>query len=422
MSERGDDINDTDDTVDTHETDDTIAAKRPRALAWLAENVDVTTEAGDRLRAFQGECDLSALEAAQLLWEAFDAQPNNAAPGAVCARLEAADSAGSFPYAAPYPYLADPSAPVVDCGTVTIGDVVVPRMGLGCMRLLSASGTVDGQGQTALGIPHSPEAVRHALLTAVDVCGIRYFDVARGYGPWPGFAERLLHEWLSPRGTGGPRGQHVLLASKVGYGREASGGWYVDLDAEFLAREVDACVAEFDGQVPLLYLVARSTPTTPVHNRPDDIARALKPLVDAQADGRVKHVGVANVTVDELAVFQSLAPIAAVQNRFTLHSLSDADERQTFERCAEHQIPFVAWGLFGEGALSQGLHPAVVVDVAAELGVTPEELTLATILSTGENVVALPGPGRRQTIYSSVKGASIHLDDDVRARLMRALG
>ncbi len=219
------------------------------------------------------------------MWDAYDAQDDDAAPGSVCARLEASDAAGSFPYADDYPYLADPSAPVLGPARAVIDDVEMPRMGLGCMRLLSASGVIDGVGQTALGIPFSPEAVRHALLTAVDVCGVRYFDVARGYGPWPSFAERLLHEWI------GAHPAKPLLASKVGYDRDASGGWVVDLDPDFIAREVDAAAASFDGQVPLLYLVVKSTPTTPVLHRPDDLSAAMKPLLDAKNDGRVKAIG-----------------------------------------------------------------------------------------------------------------------------------
>lgn len=109
------------------------------------------------------------------MWDAYDAQDDDAAPGSVCARLEASDAAGSFPYADDYPYLADPSAPVLGPARAVIDDVEMPRMGLGCMRLLSASGVIDGVGQTALGIPFSPEAVRHArrlVLPMTTKCGV----------------------------------------------------------------------------------------------------------------------------------------------------------------------------------------------------------------------------------------------------------
>lgn len=399
---------------------------RARALATIRRTFDPARESGDALLAIQRKYKLTALDAAELLWRAFSTSRKRAAPGSIAEHLRGSDSAGSFPYAKRERYVADQMAPVVDAGTVAVGDTWVPRLGLGCMRIVSQSATIRGVEQTALGIPRSPEASRHALLTAVDVCGVRYFDVARGYGPWPGFGERLLHEWLSARK------RDVMVASKVGYRRENDGSWAVDLDPAFIEREVRASAAQFQGvrgaafgaRVPLLYLVARSTPSTPVFRpagfRARDIARSFAPLVEAQQRGDVAHVGVANVTLEELDVLRKEAPIAAVQNRFSLAALKDKAARAVLERCQEENIPFVMWGLFSE-AEPRPKPARAFAQAARALDVDESALTLALLLTCGPNVMVLPGASRRETLYASVEGASLKLDASLAQKLLRAL-
>ena len=210
------------------------ASKRARALALIQATLDPARESGDGLLAVQRKFGLSTVDGAALLWAAFSASGKRAAAGSIAERLLRSDSAGSFPYAQRQRYVPDDTAPVVSAGTLVIGETRVSRLGLGCMRIVSQSAKIRGVEQNALGVPRSPEASRHALLTAIDVCGVRYFDVARGYGPWPGFGERLLHEWLSARAP------DVMVASKVGYRRARDGSWAVDLDPAFIEDEVRA--------------------------------------------------------------------------------------------------------------------------------------------------------------------------------------
>ena len=381
-----------------------------QALAAL-QRFDVAAIGGDELLELQEQLGLSALEAAELLFHAFVASGREAAPGSIAQRLIDSDSGASFPYARYEPYEADALAPRLrDIGTVKIGGYELPRLGLGCMRLLSSHGLVDGVAQTALGVPYSPEAARHALLTAIDVGGVGYVDVARGYGPWPGWGERLLLEWT--RGAS----RAVLVASKVGYRRETSGAWLVDLDPAFIAAEVAASVRQFGGRVPLLYLVVKSTATTPVLNRPARLADAWAPLLEAKRQGLVEHIGVANVSVEELDELHAAGAVDVVQNPFTVASLQQPDDRAVLERCGALGIPFVAWGLFAEGARTAP--PQAFVDVAAAVGATPEQLIIRALLAVAPHLVALPGPARRATIYSCIEGANLAVDDDVLRQLL----
>ncbi|MBL8956421.1 MAG: aldo/keto reductase [Myxococcaceae bacterium] len=391
---------------------------RRAALTFLREHLDVTSEAGDGLVQVQHRFRLSTVEVATLLLEAHRSDPKRPKPkaGSILQRLYDSKSADSIPYAEPVPFEPDPAAPRLDgIGTVTLGKRRIPRLGVGCMRLVSHGGYVDGEVVTAIGLPLSPEANRHALLNAVQGSGVRMLDLARGYGPWPGFGEGMLCDWFPlPR-----RG--LMLASKVGYRRTVSATWAVDLDPKFLRAELTASRQVFGAAVPLMYLVVRSTPTTPVVHRPKQLARALAPLVEAQREGEIELLGVANVTADELEVLREAGPIAAVQNRFTLGALRNAPQRAVFDRCAELGLPFVTWGIFGEGVQPRPEAAPVVVEAAEELGVTAEELTLATLLAAGAHVVPLPGPGRRASLDSCLRGAALRLPAAMRQRLLGAL-
>ena len=387
---------------------------RKAALAFLQKHVDVAAERGDGLRLVQEEFGLEVMEVSELFWDAFTASGKKSLPGSIARRLEDSESPGSFPYAQHMDFEPDTTAPVLKTdGTVKIGSHQVQRLALGCMRLVSKGGLIDGAPASAFGLPHSPESNRHALLNAVHVCGIQYLDASRGYGPWPGAGERLLCEWVAPRPA------NVVVASKVGYAREPSGGWVVDLDPGYITREIQASHKQFGGRIPLLYLVVRSTPTTPVVNRPKELARSLEPLAKAQRDGLVENIGVANVTAEELDVLRQAAPISIVQNRFALASLTNPSERAVLEGCGAAGIPFVAWGLFGEGVLPRPELPPGLEGVAAEHDVTAEELTIALLLAVAPHVMVLPGPGRRETIYSRLRAANLRLDPAVVDQFVR---
>ncbi len=388
---------------------------RRAAIAFLRSHVDVVNESGDAFVAVQERFRLSSVEVAALLLEAHRKDPKKPKPrpGSVLSRLYDSESADSIPFAKEVPFEVDPAAPRLGgIGTVTLGKAKVPRFGIGCMRLVSQSGYVGGEPVTAIGVPHSPEANRHALLNAVQGSGVRMLDVARGYGPWPGFGEGVLCDWFPlPR-----RG--LVLASKVGYRRTVAGTWTVDLDSKFLRSELTASRRVFGAPVPLMYLVVRSTPTTPVVNRPKQIARALAPLVEAQKAGEIAAIGVANVTADEVDALRDAGPVSVVQNRFSLSGLRDPASRAVFDRCAKLGLPFVTWGIFGEGVQPRPAAPPAVRLAAEELGVTPEEMTIAALLASGPHVVPLPGPGRRDSLDSCLRGAVLKVTDRLLGALM----
>ena len=390
---------------------------RRAALAFLRQKIDVASESGDGLLAVQEKFKLGVVEVAELLLEAHRQDKKlKPKPGSILQRLYDSDSPGSIPFAGTTSFEPDLSAPRLDgIGTVKLGKVKIPRLGIGCMRLVSQSGYVGGEPVSAIGLPRSPEANRHALLNAVQVSGVRMLDLARGYGAWPGAGERMLCDWFpAPR-----RG--LVIASKVGYRRTPAGTWLVDLDPKFLQKELEESRAQFSAPVPLMYLVVRSTPSTPVVNRPKQLSRALAPLLEAKENGLITSIGVANATADEVEALCQSGKVAVVQNRITLHALKDKTQRAVFDLTAKLGLPFVTWGLFGEGVQPRPAPPAAVSEAADALGVSEEEVTLAALLATSPHVVPLPGPGRRDTLESCLRGATLQLPNETRERLLGAL-
>lgn len=307
------------------------------------------------------------------------------------------------------PYRPDPAAPRVDSAdTVRIGDYDVPRLALGCMRLVADNRVVNGTLQWAAALPERPDERRSVVLDAIHACGVGHLDLARGYGPTPGAGEEQLRAWL---GGALPRG--VLVASKVGYVRTPALDWELDLTPARLASDIEDSARELGGPVPLMYLLVNADATVPVRGRPRRLADALEPLVRAREQGRIRHIGLANVTLEELEELRHVAPIAAVQSKVTLATLAEC--RPLIDRCGELGIPFVAWGIMGE---TQGVHGSAFVEAAQRLGITPEQLTIAAILRAGPHVSVLPGPSRRETLYACVRAANVELPDDLVARLV----
>lgn len=297
-----------------------------------------------------------------------------------------------------------------DTGRVQIGEYRFERLALGAMRLVSSSFDRDGRHYECFGLPEDAEANRSVMRAAVEECGIRYVDFARGYGPTPGSGESYFRAWMAPYPA------DLLWATKVGYERDAQGGWALNLAPEALARDIAASRAELGATIPLLYLVAGSTSDVVVKHRPARLAEAFAPLVAAQERGDAKHLGVANVTAAELAELCEVAPIAAVQNKFTVASLADPEQRAVIDLCRRSGIAFVAWGIFqNDGPEAWQPGPALAA-AAREMGVTPQEASIAILLHAQPHLVALTGASRRKSLESSVRAANLTVPASVLAR------
>jgi aryl-alcohol dehydrogenase-like predicted oxidoreductase len=268
------------------------------------------------------------------------------------------------------------------------GEDEVSRLGFGAMRIC---------GPDVLGEPADVEAATRVVRRAVDL-GVDLVDTADAYGP--GTSERLLRDALSlPR-------EDVVVATKGGLLRNRDGDWIARGDPDHL-RNAHLCSLDRLGVDRVdLYQLHTPRSETPV----EESVHALAELRD---DGVVRHVGLSNVTVDQVERARDVCEVATVQNRYNLADRSDDD---VLDYCERHGLGFVPWFPLGAGSLDvPGLD-----DVAAAHDATRQQVALAWLLHRSPVVLPIPGTSSVEHLEQNVAAADLDLTDDEFARLARA--
>ena len=272
---------------------------------------------------------------------------------------------------------------------------VLPRIGMGCMRLSTAADRDEGRAI----------AVIHAALDA----GVRLLDTADAYARDAsdiGHNERLiaraLASWSGDRAT-------VVVATKGGMTRP-NGLWITDGRARHLT---DACAASRAAlgveRIPLYQLHAPD-PRTP-------LATSVRALEELRRDGLVERIGLCNVTVGQIEEACAIAPIASVQVELGVWC-EDAILGGVVACCVALGIPILAHRpLGGERRRARTARDRVLRDIAARHGGTPAEIALAALFDLSDLVTPLPGATRPETASSIARAASIVLDDRDREQL-----
>ena len=278
--------------------------------------------------------------------------------------------------------------------TRTIGSTQVSAIGLGEMQL-----SVDGR-------PDEDQGIRtiHAALDA----GVTLIDTADAYcadGSEMGHGERLTAAAL--KSYGDP--DHVLVATKGGHVRDLKGAWLTDGSPAYLRQACDASLTALGVEAIGLYQHHRPDPEVPYA----DTLGALKELHDA---GKVRMVGISNADPGRIRqAVDILGPaLVSVQNRYAPDFRSSQDELRL---CTELGLAFLPWGpLGGAGQASESAGTAFT-EVAAEHGVSPQQVALAWMLAKSPTVIPIPGSSRPETITDSAAAAELELTADQLAAL-----
>jgi aryl-alcohol dehydrogenase-like predicted oxidoreductase len=279
--------------------------------------------------------------------------------------------------------------------TRLIGGVPVGAIGLGAMPM----STEDR--------PPRDQAVRtvHAALDA----GVTLIDTADAYcssAADVGHNERLVGEAVAA--YAGDR-DAVLVATKGGHTRLGDGSWGLDGRPEHLRRACEASLSALGVEAIGLYQLHRPDPAVPV---PESVGA----LADLQREGKVRLVGVSNLNEEQIHQALEVADIVSVQNEFSPRFRSSAGE---IDCCAELGLAFLAWSPLGGMAAAgdlQDRHPAFA-EVAAEHGVSAQQVALAWELDRSPCVIPIPGASRPATILDSAAAASLVLTGEQRRRL-----
>jgi pyridoxine 4-dehydrogenase len=262
------------------------------------------------------------------------------------------------------------------------GDLPVVRLGYGTMQLT---------GEGVWGDPRDRgEAVR-VLRRAVEL-GVTFFDTADSYGPV--VAEELLKEALHPYAD------DVVIATKAGLTRQGPGIWTPVGNPAYLRQQCELSLRRLGVETIDLFQLHRIDANVPA----EDQVGELKKLQD---EGKVRHIGLSEVSVEQLVEARKIATIATVQNLF---NLANRDAEPLLDYCESNDIGFIPWFPLATGELSQEDGPLAAA--AKEHEATPSQLALAWLLKRSPVMLPIPGTSSVAHLESNTAAAGIELTDD----------
>nr|MCW2727230.1 oxidoreductase [Aeromicrobium sp.] len=273
-------------------------------------------------------------------------------------------------------------------GTFQIGgDLPVVRLGYGTMQL---------PGEGVWGPPRDRDAAIAVLRRTVEL-GVTFFDTADSYGPE--VAEDLLREALHPYAD------DVVIATKAGLTRQGPGLWTPVGRPAYLRQQAELSLRRLGLETIDLFQLHRVDGEVPL----EDQVGELKKLQD---EGKIRHIGLSEVDVDQLKQAQQVATIATVQNLF---NLTDRSAEDLLEYSTGQGIGFIPWFPLATGNLVKDGGP--LADLAQEHGATPSQLALAWLLKRSPVMLPIPGTSSIDHLEDNVGAADIELTDEQFAAL-----
>lgn len=260
------------------------------------------------------------------------------------------------------------------------GDLPINRLGFGAMRITA---------QPAWGPPADRPAML-ALLRRVVELGVNFIDTADMYGPF--ISEELIAEALHPYAAG------LVIGTKggcVSFGPPPA-GVVLDGTPQHLHDALHGSLRRLKREQIDLYQLHRIDPRVPAE-------RTFEFLADAQQKGLVRHLGLSEVSVDEIKLAQQHFPVASVQNNYSLFNRA---AEPVLDYCREQGIAFIPWFPIGGGMVQE---MGVVEQVAARHQVSARQIALSWLLHRAPNVVPIPGTGSIAHLEDNVRAASIQL-------------
>ncbi|ALO99666.1 oxidoreductase [Streptomyces corchorusii] len=259
------------------------------------------------------------------------------------------------------------------------GEFVVNRLGYGTMQLT---------GPGVWGPFPDPDRGVRVLRRAVEL-GVTLFDTADSYGPET--AEELLREALHPYP------ENLVIATKAGFTRPGPGEWRMNGRPDHLRRQAESSLRRLGLERIPLFQLHRVDPSVPF----EDQIGTLRELRD---EGKIAHVGLSEVGVEELERARAIVPVASVQN---LYNLAQRDSEAVLEYAEANGIAFLPWFPLATGQLARPGGP--LARVAARLGASPSQVALAWLLHRSPVVLPIPGTSSVEHLEENVAAAALKL-------------
>jgi pyridoxine 4-dehydrogenase len=267
------------------------------------------------------------------------------------------------------------------------GDLEVCRMGFGAMRIT---------GPGILGWPEDRDNALRVLRRVVEL-GVNLIDTADSYGPE--VSELLIAEALHPYAPG------LVIATKGGLLREGRGPWPRDARPEHLREACEGSLGRLRLERIDLYQLHAPDPKVPFEESVGELARL-------RDEGKIRHVGLSNVSVDQLRRAQEIVPVVSVQNRY---NLADRAHDDVVDECGRQAVAFLPWYPLAVGDLAQP--GGVVGRIASARGATPAQVALAWLLARSPVVVPIAGTSSLRHLEENVAALDLELTPDELAEL-----
>ncbi|MBF6473645.1 MULTISPECIES: aldo/keto reductase [Nocardia] len=283
--------------------------------------------------------------------------------------------------------------PAAASGTFAIGgDLPVHRLGYGAMQLT---------GPGVWGDPKDPDEAVRVLRRAVEL-GVNFIDTADSYGPF--VSENLIRKALHPYR------EDLVIATKAGLTRQGPNEWRPVGRPEYLRQQAELSLRHLGLDRIDLYQLHRIDPQVP-------LADQLGELVALQQEGKIRHIGLSQVSVEQLRQAREIATIASVQNLYNLANRADEDVLNYAE---QENIGFIPWFPIATGELAAPGGPLAAI--SAEHGASPAQLALAWLLRRSPVVLPIPGTSSVAHVEENTEAARITLSDAEFEALSAATG
>lgn len=283
-----------------------------------------------------------------------------------------------------------PVSPIADSGAFALGQCTIHRLGFGAMQLT---------GRGVWGRPRDvPECLR-VLKRAIDL-GIDFIDTADSYGPC--ISEELIHQALHPYPA------HLVIATKAGLLRPGPERWVPLGRPEYLRQQCELSLRRLSVERIDLFQLHRIDPTVAADAQ-------FGVLRDLMQEGKIRHVGLSEVSVAEIEAARRIVPIISVQNRY---NLIDRHSEAVLDHCAQQGIGFIPWYPLASGQLSK---PGGVLDrLSTETGASASQLALAWLLRRSPVMLPIPGTASVAHLEENCAAARVRLTDAQYAALTQA--
>ncbi len=265
-------------------------------------------------------------------------------------------------------------------GTIDVGgDLTVNRLGFGAMRI------------TGRGIWGDPPSRDQAILTLRRVIelGVNFIDTADSYGP--SVSEELIAAALFPYP------EDLVLATKGGLVRPGPNRWEPDGRPAHLREACEGSLHRLRLEQIPLYQFHRPDPRVP-------LAESIGEIASLKDEGKIRHVGISNVTEDELREAQRIVPIVSVQNRF---NATDRRSASMVDLCEQEQLTFLPWAPVQEADRN-----TAVAEAAQRHGVSERQVVLAWMLASSPSILPIPGTGSVLHAEENIAAAAMELSPD----------